>query len=162
MLKRTLDECAQFCAAAGIGFKAHLHHGDFVASAVEWTRDDWFGDTTRGYTLAVLNPPYRKISSDSRERRLLRSAGIETSNLYTAFLALAARLLEPHGQLVAITPRSFCNGPYFRPFREDMLSASRFVASMFSSHGLPRFVAMPCCRRTSSSTPSTKSSAMRR
>jgi adenine-specific DNA-methyltransferase len=29
--------------------------------------------------------------------------------------------LVPGGQLVGITPRSFCNGPYFRPFREDFL-----------------------------------------
>jgi len=35
----------------------------------------------------------------------------ETSNLYTAFLAIAIKLLEPGGELVAITPRSFCNGP---------------------------------------------------
>jgi adenine-specific DNA-methyltransferase len=31
-------------------------------------------------------------------------------------------LLAPGGQLVAITPRSFCNGPYFRSFREDLLT----------------------------------------
>ncbi|MGV3772664.1 MAG: Eco57I restriction-modification methylase domain-containing protein, partial [Verrucomicrobiales bacterium] len=55
------------------------------------------------------------------ERRWLRSAGIETSNLYTAFISLIQRLLIPGGQIVAITPRSFCNGPYFRSFREDFL-----------------------------------------
>lgn len=49
------------------------------------------------------------------------SGGIETSNLYTAFLALTARLLEPGGELTAITPRSFCNGSYFRSFRIDFL-----------------------------------------
>jgi adenine-specific DNA-methyltransferase len=51
----------------------------------------------------------------------LRCAGIETSNLYTGFIALVQRLLIPGGQIVAITPRSFCNGPYFRQFREDFL-----------------------------------------
>jgi hypothetical protein len=30
-------------------------------------------------------------------------------------------LLEPGGQLVAIIPRSFCNGPYYKPFRAFML-----------------------------------------
>ncbi len=48
--------------------------------------------------------------------------GVETSNLYTGFIAIIQRLLVPGGQLVGITPRSFCNGPYFRPFREDFLS----------------------------------------
>lgn len=52
----------------------------------------------------------------------MRQVGIETSNLYTAFLALAVKLLAPSGELIAIIPRSFCNGPYFRPFRQQLLS----------------------------------------
>ncbi len=47
--------------------------------------------------------------------------GVETSNVYTAFLALGIEMLEDGGELVAITPRSFCNGPYFRPFRDLVL-----------------------------------------
>ena len=74
------------------------------------------------FDAAIANPPYRKINTDSAERRALLSVGIETSNLYTGFIALIQRLLVPGGQLVRITPRSFCNGPYFRPFREDFLS----------------------------------------
>jgi len=73
------------------------------------------------YTHAILNPPYGKIRTRSRERKLLQCAGIETVNLYSGFVALALALLRPGGQLVAITPRSFCNGPYFRPFREFVL-----------------------------------------
>ena len=42
-------------------------------------------------------------------------------NLYTAFIALALSLLADGGQLVAIVPRSFCNGPYYRSFREFVL-----------------------------------------
>lgn len=70
------------------------------------------------YTHAILNPPYKKISSDSPHRKWLRDLGIETVNLYSGFLAVALQLLKPGGQLVAIVPRSFCNGPYYRPFRE--------------------------------------------
>src|SRR5205085_6772368 len=75
------------------------------------------------FNAAILNPPYRKINSDSHTRRLLREAGIETSNLYTGFLALAAKLLCEGGEMAAICPRSFCNGPYFKPFREQFLDA---------------------------------------
>lgn len=78
----------------------------------------------RRYTHAILNPPYRKINSLSSHRLILRQVGIETVNLYTAFVALALSLMQPGGQLVAIIPRSFCNGPYYRPFREFMLSRS--------------------------------------
>jgi adenine-specific DNA-methyltransferase len=73
--------------------------------------------------MAIINPPYRKIRSHSSTRLLLRSAGIEASNLYAGFVALITRLLHKGGELVAITPRSFCNGPYFKPFRQDFLKA---------------------------------------
>jgi adenine-specific DNA-methyltransferase len=48
--------------------------------------------------------------------------GIETVNLYSAFVALSLALIQPGGQLVAIIPRSFCNGPYYRPFRDYLLN----------------------------------------
>ena len=70
------------------------------------------------FTHAILNPPYKKIRSNSRYRKLLQKVGIETINLYSAFLALTIALTEPNGQIVAIIPRSFCNGPYYRPFRK--------------------------------------------
>ena len=75
----------------------------------------------RPYTHAILNPPYRKINSNSRHRLLLRDVGIETVNLYSAFVALSVAMLTAGGQIVAILPRSFCNGPYFKPFRGFIL-----------------------------------------
>lgn len=74
------------------------------------------GDEVPEVTHAILNPPYRKIATRSRERILLNSLGMETSNLYAAFVWLAFRRLAEGGELAAITPRSFCNGPYFRQF----------------------------------------------
>ena len=71
----------------------------------------------RGTTHAILNPPYKKLNSDSIHRALIRKVGIETVNLYTAFVALAVLLMQRNGEIVAIIPRSFCNGPYYRPFR---------------------------------------------
>jgi len=74
------------------------------------------------FTHAILNPPYKKIQSSSQHRLILRQVGIETVNLYSAFVALALKLMQPGGHVVAIVPRSFCNGPYYRPFREFLLS----------------------------------------
>ncbi|MGD0793771.1 MAG: Eco57I restriction-modification methylase domain-containing protein [Terriglobales bacterium] len=73
------------------------------------------------FTHAILNPPYKKINSATEHRLILRQAGIETVNLYSAFVALSLALMRTSGQLVAIVPRSFCNGPYYRPFREFLL-----------------------------------------
>jgi adenine-specific DNA-methyltransferase len=47
---------------------------------------------------------------------------METGNLYTAFLALALSLIDEDGELIAITPRSFCNGPYYRQFRKRLIA----------------------------------------
>jgi tRNA1(Val) A37 N6-methylase TrmN6 len=73
------------------------------------------------YTHAILNPPYKKIHSDSEHRAMLRLVGIEAVNLYTAFLALTIDVMEDGGEIVAIVPRSFCNGPYYKPFRDWLL-----------------------------------------
>lgn len=35
---------------------------------------------------------------------------------------LAAQRLRAGGEMVAIVPRSFCNGPYFKPFREQFFA----------------------------------------
>jgi adenine-specific DNA-methyltransferase len=91
--------------------------GDFIEEAVNRLQ---FGVAGQ-FTHAIINPPYKKINTGSRHRLLLRQVGIETVNLYTAFVALSLALLRPGGQLVAIIPRSFCNGPYYRPFREFLL-----------------------------------------
>ena len=90
--------------------------GDFIEEAVNRIQ---FGNN--GYTHAILNPPYKKINNASRHRLLLRDAGIETVNLYSAFVALTLAMMAPGGQIVAIIPRSFCNGPYYRPFRRFLL-----------------------------------------
>jgi adenine-specific DNA-methyltransferase len=121
-LAETMRECEQRCADAGICFTFTIHSADFIQEMSARLAGDLFGTHPPAFDAAIANPPYRKISTGSAERRALRSAGVETSNLYTGFIALIQRLLAPGGQLVGITPRSFCNGPYFRPFREDFLS----------------------------------------
>lgn len=90
---------------------------DFIEDAVTSIRFRKNG----GFTHVILNPPYKKISTGSQHRLWLRTVGIETVNLYSAFVALAILLLAEKGELVAIIPRSFCNGPYYRPFRDLVL-----------------------------------------
>ena len=45
------------------------------------------------YTHAILNPPYKKLATSSDHRKFLRTAGVETVNLYAGFTALAIKLL---------------------------------------------------------------------
>ncbi len=123
-LSTTIKDCYVACRDAGMAFKASVVQEDFIVDASRCLSGDLLypNPDRQGYTHAILNPPYKKIRSDSNHRRLLRTVGIETSNLYTGFLALSILLLRPRGELVAIVPRSFCNGPYFKPFRQLMLA----------------------------------------
>lgn len=120
-LRETLEQCALACANVGVSCTYTVIEGDFIEDVVGQLTNPLFTQQPMEYTCAILNPPYRKIQTNSVARRLLSRVGIETSNLYTGFLSLAMQLLAPDGEIVAITPRSFCSGSYFRPFRENML-----------------------------------------
>lgn len=124
-LKQTLSECDSYCQQNKINFRSEIKSEDFVESISKslGSKNSFFPLETRNFNAIIMNPPYRKINSDSKERRLLRSVGIETTNLYTAFLWLAIKLLSDNGELVAIIPRSFCNGSYYKNFRIDFLKA---------------------------------------
>lgn len=126
-LKENLSACAAALATVGVRCHVDLHHGSYIAGAVSHLNGGLFGSgCTRRVTHAILNPPYKKITSRSQERMLLHSIGMETTNLYAAFVWLALHELVDGGELSAITPRSFCNGPYFREFRRDLTQLATF------------------------------------
>lgn len=104
----------------------HLRHYSDV-NVLKIINDDYIKVATKeglrdkGYTHVILNPPYRKITSKSEYRLALRSVGIETVNLYSAFISLALFEAAQGAQIVAIMPRSFCNGTYYKSFRQHIL-----------------------------------------
>lgn len=125
-LTRTLDLCKSTIEEHGGELSWHVFKSDFILDAsdiIVSSRGLW-GEKHDNYTHCIMNPPYQKISSQSRHRSCLRSVGIETVNLYSAFVAMALSLMDTTGLLVAIIPRSFCNGPYYRHFRQFVLNNS--------------------------------------
>ena len=121
-LLETMDRCGVECRGAGVEFHSIARREDFVEAAAGAIGAGLFRRPGMSFNAAILNPPYRKIATTSKERAFLHEVGLEATNLYSAFVALAIRLLEPGGQIVAIIPRSFCNGPYFRRFREVLFN----------------------------------------
>ncbi|WP_016876780.1 Eco57I restriction-modification methylase domain-containing protein [Chlorogloeopsis fritschii PCC 9212] len=121
-LHQTLELCERVCQNVGICFNYEIRETDFIADAVSLLQPSLLKEPNKAeFTHAILNPPYLKINARSQVRKLLRTIGLETSNLYTGFMAATAQLLKSGGEFVAITPRSFCNGTYFRNFRKMFL-----------------------------------------
>lgn len=106
--------------------EVNLINDDFISAGLK------LEEQKQTFTHIILNPPYFKLRVDSPSSKLLRRNGIQITNIYAAFIWLSARLLETNGQLVAIIPRSFCNGPYFLSFR-------KYITSNFSIDGIHIF-----------------------
>lgn len=117
-LSDTLKHCSNTCEYHGVKWEQIVIEEDFIPHSAEQVLT-----SPQKYNKAILNPPYLKIAAGGTERSELRKVGFETGNLYSAFVGLAIMLLEDGGELVAITPRSFCNGPYFNDFRRLLLDS---------------------------------------
>jgi adenine-specific DNA-methyltransferase len=118
-LGETLRDIEDAFEAAGAPATTRLIAGDYLDLATS-PRGRAAG-LDGPFDLVIMNPPYRKLAAAAPHRRRLARAGAECPNLYAAFLALGAEALAPGGQLAAITPRSFANGPYFGQFRRYLL-----------------------------------------
>ncbi len=78
--------------------------------------------TTVYFDLVISNPPYFKLPKSDGRVKAANSVVHGQPNIYSIFLYTAATLLEPNGQLISITPRSFASGSYFRLFRDKFFS----------------------------------------
>lgn len=120
----TLNYCLKHAIKAGIDFKPSIRFEDFILSGL----NELEFPPGQKFTHVIANPPYKKIATSGKHRKALRSHGIESVNLYSAFISLAIQQLKTHGELVAIIPRSFCNGPYYKPFREVIIAECTIVS----------------------------------
>ncbi len=119
-INETLLLCGEKSEKQSVSIKANFILDDFIFNKTKKKNLGLFTSQS-GYSHIIMNPPYKKIATKSAHRKALKSVGIETVNLYTGFVALAIQQLNKGGELVAIIPRSFCNGVYYQPFREFLL-----------------------------------------
>lgn len=112
-----LDDARMFCEERNVEFSSKIVRGDFISY---YTNEDIPSE----FTHVIMNPPYSKINSKSKIHKRLQRAGLPTSNMYAAFIAISQRVLDNDGgQMTFISPRSFCNGSYFERFRKDLLGS---------------------------------------
>jgi adenine-specific DNA-methyltransferase len=116
-LNQTLEQAQTLARDFGLELHTSIINADFLQAAQ--------AKPLETFSHAILNPPYGKLARQTALRRDLETAGIDATNLYSAFLDLTVQLLAEDGELVAITPRSFFNGLYFTPFRQRFLGQMR-------------------------------------
>jgi adenine-specific DNA-methyltransferase len=104
------------------GCQAELINADFTREAFRMLH------VGERFSHVIMNPPYFKLQRGSGISSYLMSCGVNVTNIYAAFMWLGLLLLEDGGQLVAIVPRSFCNGPYFMKFREYIVHCASIEA----------------------------------
>lgn len=125
-LQETMEMLESECSKYSLEFSYDHSALDFILMASDALSSDYLNQETEKYTHVIMNPPYKKISTSSPHRKALCAAGIETVNLYAGFVALAVKMLKPSGEIVAIIPRSFCNGPYYDSFRKFLIKNTSF------------------------------------
>jgi adenine-specific DNA-methyltransferase len=115
-LHETMAGCQEALEAAGQEMEFTVRTDDFI---LEHAQPSLFEAATKPrFDLAVMNPPYFKVRKDSEHAKVMAHVVHGQPNIYAFFMAVAADLLVNGGELVAITPRSYFNGPYFKRFRK--------------------------------------------
>ncbi|MGH9439574.1 MAG: Eco57I restriction-modification methylase domain-containing protein, partial [Terriglobia bacterium] len=120
-LRQAMEFCRNKLKLGGHSLTVSIHDQDFILDAAA-TAQGARGLFDAGISLGeldavIMNPPYFKLNRNSEYARVMEAVVHGQPNIYALFLAASAQMLRPGGEMVAITPRSFCNGLYFRGFR---------------------------------------------
>lgn len=123
-LKKTLNLCKLKFKKKGSLLKYNIHQEDFVLNNGNKLRKAnlSFNKKEDLYNFIISNPPYFKISRNSLYSTKIKDSLLKQPNIYSLFMVIAANMLKPNGEMVFITPRSFCSGLYYKKFREWFLN----------------------------------------
>ncbi len=123
-LEKTLRKCKIALEEKGNSFKYKIIENDFILNNPNYlNKKTLFGVTSQPvyYDYIISNPPYYKLNKNSLQAQIMSEFVSGQPNIYSFFMALSLEMLKNDGQMVFITPRSFCSGLYFRRFRKWLL-----------------------------------------
>jgi adenine-specific DNA-methyltransferase len=130
LLEMLLESCKSDLEAKGHTVKYNVYEQDFILhNERHFNQSDLFETSNQyvPYDFIISNPPYYKLNKDSPQSVVMMELVSGQPNIYALFMALSASMLKNDGEMVFITPRSFCSGLYYKKFREWFLRKLRLA-----------------------------------
>ena len=121
LLKKVLESCKTELEEKGHNVQYNIYEQDFILHNEGYFRERdlfWTEEKHSIYDFVISNPPYYKLNKNSPQSTVMMKLISGQPNIYALFMALSTRMLKPEGEMVFITPRSFCSGLYYKKFRE--------------------------------------------
>jgi adenine-specific DNA-methyltransferase len=129
VLKSTLKACEQRLSQKGHKLTYRIEQDDFITANSHYFQIDENSPTGKRksfFDAVIANPPYFKIPQQSLQSIASRDYVFGQPNIYSLFMIMSAIMIKPHGDIVFITPRSFCSGFYYRKIREWFINNTSF------------------------------------
>jgi len=128
LLKKVLQECKKDLEEKGSRVEFNVLAKDFILTNETYlSGPGLFEKGEKFYDFVISNPPYYKVGTESRYSRMTAGLICAQPNIYAFFMTMAASMLADKGEMVFITPRSFCSGLYYKNFRKWFLRKVRIT-----------------------------------
>jgi len=127
-LKKVLQECKKDLEENGSKVEVNVLAKDFILTNEPYlSGPGLFERGEKFYDFVISNPPYYKVGTESPYSRMMAELICGQPNIYAFFMTMAANMLSDKGEMVFITPRSFCSGLYYKNFRKWFLRKVRIT-----------------------------------
>jgi len=129
LLERALQECKKDLEEKGSKVEFNVLAKDFILTNEPYLSGPGLFEmgSEKFYDFVISNPPYYKVGTESPYSKMMAELICGQPNIYAFFMTMAASMLADKGEMVFITPRSFCSGLYYKNFRKWFLRKVRIT-----------------------------------
>ena len=129
ILEEVMKKCQKDFNKKGHILEYNIFNQDFIMeNSVHFNQSNIYSYNNKKqlYDIIISNPPYYKLNKDSPQSILMSKLVSGQPNIYSLFMAISLSVLSKDGEMVFITPRSFCSGLYYKKFRKWFIENSVF------------------------------------